>query len=165
MLFHHPALRGLAVSVLAALTVTLAVRGQELRESDAQTLSQEAYEALKRGNAALAVREYRQLLEAHPEMMAARANLAAALVSLGRFDDAIAEYQKALKEEPGNPALLFNVALTYFGRATTRKRLSSLPRSTIASRPTFALLQCWPIASCTCARRTRPSCYSSRWRK
>lgn len=114
MLFHHPALRGLAVSVLTALTVTLAVRGQELRESDAQTLSQEAYEALKRGNAALAVREYRQLLEAHPEMMAARANLAAALVSLGRFDDAIAEYQKALKEEPGNPALLFNVALTYF---------------------------------------------------
>ncbi|HEV2246488.1 MAG TPA: tetratricopeptide repeat protein, partial [Terriglobia bacterium] len=114
MPFHHPALRSLAVSVLAALMVTLAVHAQEPREPDAQTLSQEARDALQRGNAALAVREYRQLLEAHPEMVAARANLAAALASLGRFDDAIAQYQMALKEEPGNPSVLFNLALTCF---------------------------------------------------
>lgn len=73
MSFHHSALRTLAVSVLAPLMVTLAVHAQEPREPDAQILSQEAYEALKKGNAALAVREYRQLLKAHPEMVADRA--------------------------------------------------------------------------------------------
>lgn len=114
MSFHHPASRFLVLSALATVMVAVVVRGQELREPDAQALSQEAYEALRRGNPALAAREYRQLLEAHPEMVAARANLAAALVSLGRFDEAIAQYQTALKEEPGNRSLQFDLAIAYF---------------------------------------------------
>lgn len=114
MSFHHPASRFLVLSALATVMVAFVVRGQELREPDAQALSQEAYEALRRGNPALAAREYRQLLEAHPEMVAARANLAAALVSLGRFDEAIAQYQTALKEEPGNRSLQFDLAIAYF---------------------------------------------------
>ena len=114
MSFHHPASRFLVLSALATVMVAFVVRGQELRESDAQTLSQEAYEALRRGHPALAAREYRQLLEAHPEIVAARANLAAALVSLGRFDEAIAQYQTALKEEPGNRSLQFDLAIAYF---------------------------------------------------
>jgi tetratricopeptide (TPR) repeat protein len=114
MSFHHPASRALVVSVLATMMVTFVLRGQDLREPDAQALSQEAYETLQKGNAALAVREYRQLLEVHPEIVAARANLATALVSLGRFDEAIAQYQMALKEEPGSPSLRFNLALTCF---------------------------------------------------
>jgi len=84
MSFHHAASRFLVLSALATVMVTFVVRGQEPRESDAQTLSQEAYDALQRGNAALPVREYRQLLEAYPETVAARANLATALVSLRR---------------------------------------------------------------------------------
>jgi tetratricopeptide (TPR) repeat protein len=114
MSFQHPAQRAFVVSVLATVMVTFVIRGQDLREPDSQTLSQEAYEALQRGNAALAVREYHQLLEVHPESVAARANLATALVSLGRFDEAIAQYQMALKEEPGNPSLRFNLALACF---------------------------------------------------
>ncbi|TAM84327.1 MAG: tetratricopeptide repeat protein [Acidobacteria bacterium] len=114
MSFRHLPSRALIASVLATVMVSFALRGQDLREADAQAMSQEAYEALQRGNAALAVREYRQLLEAHPEMVAARANLATALVSLGRFDEAIAQYQMALKEEPDNSSLRFNLALACF---------------------------------------------------
>ena len=114
MSFRHRASRNLIVSVLATVMVSLVLHGQDLREPDAQTLAQDAYEALGRGDAAMAVREYRRLLEAHPEMVAARANLATALVSLGRFDEAIAQYQMALKEEPRNGSLQLNLALTCF---------------------------------------------------
>lgn len=114
MSFHRPASRALALAVIATAMVSAVLCGQDRRELDVQALSQEAYEALQRGNAALAAREYRQLLEAHPEIVAARGNLAAALVSLGRFDEAIAQYQTALKEEPGNRSLQFDLAIAYF---------------------------------------------------
>lgn len=109
---HRPTARTLVVSVLATVMVSFVLRGQDVREPDARTLAQEAYEALHRGDAVLAVREYRRLLEMHPEMVAARGNLASALVSLGRFDEAIAQYEMALKEDPGNQPLRFNLALT-----------------------------------------------------
>lgn len=99
---------------LASMMVTSALCGQDMQGPDTQTLTQEAHETLQRGNVALAVREYRQLLEAHPEIVTARANLAAALVSLGHFDEAIAQYQRALKEEPHNTLFQFNLALAYF---------------------------------------------------
>jgi tetratricopeptide (TPR) repeat protein len=106
---------------LAMVMVTLVLRGQDMQEPDPQTLSREAYESLQNGNAALAVREYRQLLQTHPEIVSARANLATALVSLGRFDEAIAQYQLALKQAPGNPSLRFNLALTYFRKGDFRQ--------------------------------------------
>ncbi|HEX5413685.1 MAG TPA: tetratricopeptide repeat protein [Terriglobia bacterium] len=114
MSFHRPASRALALAVIATVMVSAVLCGQDRRELDVQALSQDADEALQRGNAALAAREYRQLLDAHPELVAARANLAAALVSLGCFDEAIAQYQMALKEEPANPSLRFNLALACF---------------------------------------------------
>ncbi len=77
-------------------------------------LFEEAYKAQQQGNAALAVRKYQELLRTHPEVVSARANLAAALVSLGRFDDAIAQYEEALKQLPGNPDLRFSLALAYY---------------------------------------------------
>src|SRR5690242_8122975 len=114
MSFHHAASRFLVLSALATVMVTFVVRGQELRESDAQTLSQEAYDALHRGNAALPVRACRQLAEAYPGSVATRANLATALGARARVDEARAQYQMALKEGPANPALRFNLALACF---------------------------------------------------
>jgi len=77
-------------------------------------LFDEAYKAQQQGNIDLAVRDYQKLLRKHPEIVSARANLAAALVSLGRFDDAIAQYEAALKQLPGNPDLRFSLALAYY---------------------------------------------------
>ncbi|HKT12299.1 MAG TPA: tetratricopeptide repeat protein [Terriglobia bacterium] len=121
VLFRRPGSRVLLGTALALVMVPLVFRGQDMQEPDPQALSQEASEALRQGNAALAVREYRQLLQAHPEMVDARANLAAALVSLGQIDDAIGQYQQALKESPDNSSLRFNLGVTYFRKGDFRQ--------------------------------------------
>jgi tetratricopeptide (TPR) repeat protein len=114
---RRPTFWALFGSGLAAMMVTVVLCAQNGQEPDPRTLSQEAYESLQKGNAALAVREYREVLRTHPEIVSARANLATALVSLGRFDEAITQYQMALKQEPGNQSLQFNLAFTYFRKS------------------------------------------------
>jgi tetratricopeptide (TPR) repeat protein len=79
-----------------------------------QQLFQEALAAQQRGDAALAVSKYQELIRLHPEMTAARANLGIVLVSLGRFDEAIEQYRAALQQAPDSRALLLNLALAYY---------------------------------------------------
>src|SRR5579863_666433 len=55
-------------------------------------LFQEAQQAQQRGDNALAVSKYQELLRFHPEIVAAHADLAVVLVSLGRYDEAISQY-------------------------------------------------------------------------
>ncbi len=81
---------------------------------DPQQIFREAFEAQQRGDAALAARKYEQLLKLRPELTAAHANLGVVLVSLGRYDEAIAQYQAALQQAPGNRDLRLNLALAYY---------------------------------------------------
>ena len=68
----------------------------------AKQLFQQAVEAQQRGDDVAAVRIYRELLQSHPEVVLARANLGASLANLKRFDEAIEEYQAALLTDPHN---------------------------------------------------------------
>ncbi len=77
-------------------------------------LFQDAAQAQQSGNYALAVTKYQQLIRLHPDMVAARANLGVALVSLGRFDEATEQYRAALKLAPGNHDLRLNLALACY---------------------------------------------------
>jgi tetratricopeptide (TPR) repeat protein len=77
-------------------------------------LFQEAVAAQRRGDDAAAVRDYQELIEKHQDAPQVRANLGAALVHLGRFDEAIEQYRIALSKEPGNAQLGFNLALAYY---------------------------------------------------
>ena len=49
-----------------------------------------------------------------PDSLQARSNLGAALARAGRYDEAIAEYDRALSKSPDNPALLLNLGLAYY---------------------------------------------------
>jgi tetratricopeptide (TPR) repeat protein len=79
-----------------------------------------------------ATKAYREYLEAHPDSVEARSNLGAALARTGRYEEAIAEYDRALSKSPENPALLLNLGLAYYktGRpaeaATRFERAASL---------------------------------------
>ena len=59
-------------------------------------------------------RRLRQALKLPPWRLDARSNLGAALVGLGRFDEAIEEYRKALETDPGQVAIRFNLGLALY---------------------------------------------------
>jgi tetratricopeptide (TPR) repeat protein len=63
-----------------------------------------------------AMREYQACIAAEPNRVEARSNLGAVLVKLGRYQDAIDQYQAALKIAAPDvaPRLRFNLALAYY---------------------------------------------------
>ena len=82
--------------------------------SGPEHLFKDAAEAQKRGDDALAVRKYQELVKLRPDVLAVRANLGAALAHMGRFDEAIEQYRAALALAPGHPGLRLNLALAYY---------------------------------------------------
>src|SRR3954447_17144618 len=68
------------------------------------------------GDFPAAVREYQACVAAEPNRVEARSNLGAVLAKLGRYQDAIDQYQAALKVAPRDvaPRLRFNLALAYY---------------------------------------------------
>jgi tetratricopeptide (TPR) repeat protein len=104
---------GLRSACSRALSVLILCQLAWAQHSTPQQLFQSAIGAQQRGDQALAVRDYQELLRLRPDMIAARAGLAAALISLGRLDDAIAQYRVALQNAPGNRNLELALALTY----------------------------------------------------
>lgn len=111
----HLVQRGLAC-VLMALVFCGAIFAQQ---PNPHQIFDAALAAQRRGDEALAVSKYRQVIHLRPDLTAAHANLAGALVALGRFNEAIAEYRTALTEVPGNPALELNLAIAYFKKGDT----------------------------------------------
>jgi tetratricopeptide (TPR) repeat protein len=107
-------------SLKALLILTLAVTAFA-QAPDPQKLFEEASEAQQRGDAAVAVRKYQELIQLRPDMIAARADLALTLASLGRFDEAIAEFRAALAKAPGDHKLRANLAMTYYQKGNLPK--------------------------------------------
>lgn len=82
------------------------------READ-QLLSS-AIQAQQRGDLPTAIRDYEKLLRLNPKMAEVRVNLGAALADSGRFDDAIAQYRRALLYIADKNAVQLNIALAYY---------------------------------------------------
>src|SRR5216110_3855013 len=82
-------------------------------ESSQQVLSR-AVELHQSGHYAEAITGYQAYLKAHPEAVAVRSNLGAALAHEGRYTEAIQEYEQALAAEPTNYGIRFNLALAYY---------------------------------------------------
>src|SRR5215475_8947296 len=64
-----------------------------------------------------AVRAYLAILATNPARVDVRSNLGAAYSALGRYEDAIQEYKRALVIDSGNHAIRFNLALAYYKAA------------------------------------------------
>jgi tetratricopeptide (TPR) repeat protein len=105
----------LQVAIVLASVVCLANAGV------AQSGSEGADEAFARatqlhqsGDIEGAIRGYQSILAKHPERVDVRSNLGAAYSRLGRYEDAIAQYQQALKIDSRNDTIRFNLALAYY---------------------------------------------------
>ena len=64
-----------------------------------------------------AVKGYLAILEKYPARVDVRSNLGAAYSALGRYEDAIEQYKRALVIDGGNLAIRFNLALAYYKAA------------------------------------------------
>ncbi|HXN48965.1 MAG TPA: tetratricopeptide repeat protein [Bryobacteraceae bacterium] len=117
------------------------------QDADPAQLFREATEAQQHGDDALAVEKYRALIKLRPDSVAAHANLGAALTHLRRFDEAIAEYERALAGAPDQLQIRANLALAYYkaGRidraAAEFEKLHGLAPQ--EKRFTFLLADCW----------------------
>ena len=80
---------------------------------DPRQLFQDALAAQQRGDDALAVKKYQEILKLYPDSIEVRANLGAALAKLNRYDEAIEQYRAALAKKE-NPGLRLNLALAYY---------------------------------------------------
>src|SRR5215472_1870816 len=103
----HPAL--IALLLLSPWAASL--QGQ-----DSAALYRQGVDLQRAGDLAGAVEAYRKYLSVDPGNIAAHSNLGAALAGLGRYDEAIPEYDKAIASAPEQvrPLLQRNLALAYF---------------------------------------------------
>ena len=73
-----------------------------------------AAEAFRRaGKLDQAINDYKLFLEQYPDVPQARSDLGAALAGAGRYEEAIAEYQRALQLDP-LPEIQLNLSLAYY---------------------------------------------------
>ncbi|MGH7246844.1 MAG: tetratricopeptide repeat protein [Pseudomonadota bacterium] len=131
--------------VLAAVLAATNIWGQS-EAGDPMALARRAVQAQQSGDYRTAAETYRKLLALRPNDVSTHVNLGVVLVHLGRFDDAIAEYEEAGKLLPGDPRIALNLALAYekSGRLTEAgQRFEALhaavPRDT---RITMLLADC-----------------------
>ena len=96
-----------------------------------------------------AVRAYLAILAAHPARVDVRSNLGAAYSSLGRYEDAIEQYKRALIIDGKNYAIRFNLALAYykaawFSEAATEleKFIAAVPNSPQTANAQLVLADC-----------------------
>jgi tetratricopeptide (TPR) repeat protein len=82
-------------------------------ESSQQVLSR-AVDLHQSGHYAEAITGYQSYLNTHPEAVAVRSNLGAALAHEGRYTEAIREYTRALAAQSSNYEIRFNLALAYY---------------------------------------------------
>ena len=96
-----------------------------------------------------AVRAYLAILAAHPARVDVRSNLGAAYSALGRYEDAIEQYKRALIIDGTNHAIRFNLALAYykaawFSEAATEleKFIAAVPNSPQTANAQLVLADC-----------------------
>jgi tetratricopeptide (TPR) repeat protein len=103
----------IAASPIVLIAVLLA---SPALAQDAASFYRQGVDLHQRGDLAGAAEAYRKSLALDGGNVAAHSNLGAALAGLGRFDEAIPEYEKALDGAPEQfrPALKRNLALAYY---------------------------------------------------
>jgi tetratricopeptide (TPR) repeat protein len=100
---------------------------------DVEREFQRATELHEGGDLEGAVRAYLVILAEHPERVDVRSNLGAAYSRLGRYENAIEQYKRALIVDAANQTVRFNLALAYYKAAWFAEAASELNQILVAS--------------------------------
>jgi len=98
----------------SAVVAVLACSFLHAQQQDPEQIFRQAVAAQRGGDDTTAIAKYRELIQLRGDIPEVRANLGAALVHAGRYDEAIQEYDAALAKLPANKALRLNLALAYY---------------------------------------------------
>jgi tetratricopeptide (TPR) repeat protein len=96
-----------------------------LLQRSPQDLLKEATEFQQAGKFDEAIADYRQILQAYPDLAPIRSNLGAALAGSGRYSEAIVEYNRALSKQ-SDPHVRLNLALAYYKTLQLQKAADTL---------------------------------------
>lgn len=107
------------------VALLIAASAASAQSSSPEQLFRDAVAAQQHGDDALAVRKYQELLKRYPDAVEVRANLGAALSTLGRYDEAIEQYRAVLAKKD-NPNLRLNLALAYYKKGDLREAAQQL---------------------------------------
>jgi tetratricopeptide (TPR) repeat protein len=110
--------------VMAALSAGL-LFGQA--KQSPQDLLKEALQFHQQGKLEEAIRDYDLFLDIYPEAAEVRSNLGAALVAVGRYSEAIDEYELALLKKD-DPRVRMNLALAYYKAANYQDAAKQLAK-------------------------------------
>jgi tetratricopeptide (TPR) repeat protein len=104
-------IRWLLCAFFVVLPLAGVLAGQTARAPE--ELLKEAESLHQAGKLDQAIEDYRLFLAQYPDVAPVRSNLGAALVAAGRYEEAIAEYKRALRLQP-LPQIRLNLALAYY---------------------------------------------------
>jgi tetratricopeptide (TPR) repeat protein len=93
-----------------------------------QDLLKEAVTFHQSGQFDRAIEDYRLLLAQYPNMAMVRSDLGAALAAAGRYEEAIAEYQRALQLKP-LPEVQLNLGLAYYKAAQLSRAVEAFKKA------------------------------------
>jgi tetratricopeptide (TPR) repeat protein len=106
---------------LSGILIVLLLAGAGVSAQDSSAAVEREFERATQlhqsGDLQGAVRAYVAILATHPARVDVRSNLGAAYSALGRYEDAIQEYKRALVIDSNNYAIRFNLALAYYKAA------------------------------------------------
>src|SRR5678815_2181415 len=125
-----------AVAVISLLIAGAVFAGEVLaqRASDVEQEFERATQLHQAGDLQGAVRAYVAILNTNPARVDVRSNLGAAYAALGRYEEAIDQYKRALVIDGSNHAIRFNLALAYYKAAWFSEAAAELERF-IAAQP------------------------------
>jgi tetratricopeptide (TPR) repeat protein len=99
------------------------------------------------GNIDGAIQAYQQYLAQRPDSLMALSNLGAAYAKVARYQDAIVQYRRALKLQPGNTRVELNLALAFYKSGQPEPAASTLEKVHRAApdelQPILLLADCW----------------------
>lgn len=98
----------------------------QTKPADVEAAFARATQLHEAGDITGAIRGYETILASHPNRPDVLSNLGAAYSRLGRYEDAIAQYKKALALDSRNHAIRFNLAIAYYKAALFTEAASEL---------------------------------------
>src|SRR5215218_10204160 len=123
-------------AILFFIWATVCARGVSAQRpaADVEREFERATQLHQGGDLQGAVRAYLAILTTHPARVDVRSNLGAAYSALGRYEDAIQEYKRALIIDSANHAIRYNLALAYYKAAWFTEAATELAKF-IAAAP------------------------------